>query len=366
MSSGCNSAVEPFTFSTMAVSPSPRGPFSQRYVEDTPRDDGLTYRSVDRLGGSSVQHTGFKLPLRALLVAVLCVFAIGPAVGLWMGSWQTGQDALGGVQDLAMSSVKEVSTQLKDSLMQSVEASLQVFVDRGETAVGLMKTHINASGVLHGSGKAASQSSAAVEVFQEQVFSIVAMSPWMHRMNLSLYADVQDGSAVTQAEIVGWSNIDLETQQLVPTLFSTPLRVNAFDNATATSFCLANTTTGEPVSCFRSVDSPYRTPFPGVPSGCEWGNTITFLEFFGIPDTSLVCGIPFADGLAYFAVQIDVNMYTISGMLLSLVPSSQDRLFLIFRTAAGTMVGASHGKFFSHSDFDFNANNPFANPPPIS
>ena len=29
------------------------------------------------------------------------------------------------------------------------------------------------------------------------------------------------------------------------------------------------------------------------------------------------------------------------------------------------MVGASHGKFFSHSEFDFNANNPFANPPPI-
>eukprot|EP00906_Rhabdomonas_costata_P002156 RCo003406 len=353
--------AEQFRFSSMVLSPLQRR--AQRYVEDSPRGDELDYRSTDMLGSSTPTSDGFTVPLRVLLVAVLCAFAVGPAVGLWMGSWQTGQDALGGVQDLAMSSMKGVSTQLKDSLMQSVEASLQVFVDHGENAADVMKTHINASGVLDGSGTAASRSSAAVEVFQERVFSIVVMSSWLYRLNVTLYADVRDGSAVVQGELLGWSNIDMQTQQVVRTLFSTPLRVNAFNNATATLFCLANTTTGEPINCFRRSNRPLRTPFGGVPATCQWSDRIFFVGGYGVPATSLVCGIPFTDGLASFAVQIDVNLYTISGMLLSLVPSSQDRLFLIFRTAAGTMVGASHGKFFSHSDFDFNANNPFANPP---
>ena len=95
--------------------------------------------------------------------------------------------------------VQGVSTQLKDSLMQSVEALLQVFVDRGEAAVNITSIHVRASGVLHWDGKAASQSSVPVKMFQEKVFSIVAMSPWMHRMNLSLFADVQSGYAAGTA-----------------------------------------------------------------------------------------------------------------------------------------------------------------------
>jgi len=165
---------------------------------------------------------------------------------------------------------------------------------------------------------------------------------------------------------VGWSSIDLLTQKLVPTLFSTPMFVNEFNNATITSFCLANTTTGQSESCFQSFVAPYRTAYSGLPTTCQWGNSISFLPVFGIPEISLLCGIPFADRYASFGVQVYVNLYTISGTLLSLVPSSRDRIFLIFRTAAGTMVGSSHGKYFSHSDFDFNANNPFTNPPPIS
>eukprot|EP00906_Rhabdomonas_costata_P002157 RCo003408 len=167
MSSACNSGmapkVEPFRFSSMVLSPVRRP--VQHYLEDSPGGDELTYpaESTDLLGAANCKYLRFTVPLRVLLVAVLCAFAVGPAVGLWMGSWQTGQDALGGVQDLAMSSMKGVSAQLKDSLMRSVVASLQVFVDRGETAVGQMKTHVMASEVLHGSGKAASQSSAAVE-----------------------------------------------------------------------------------------------------------------------------------------------------------------------------------------------------------
>eukprot|EP00906_Rhabdomonas_costata_P031717 RCo044764 len=36
---------------------------------------------------------GFRLPLRIVFVAVLSIFAVGPAIALWMISWRAGQNA---------------------------------------------------------------------------------------------------------------------------------------------------------------------------------------------------------------------------------------------------------------------------------
>eukprot|EP00906_Rhabdomonas_costata_P038794 RCo054901 len=90
------------------------------------------------------------------------------------------------------------------------------------------------------------------------------------------------------------------------------------------------------------------------------------MVFVGLPMALLTCWVPFADRHAWATVQVTANVYTISSLLLSLLSAPNDRLFLIFRTAEGTMVGASHGKFFSHSDIEFSKLNPYTNPPPIS
>eukprot|EP00906_Rhabdomonas_costata_P033320 RCo046952 len=310
-----------------------------------------------------------KVPLRVIFVVVLCVFSVGPALTLWVVSWCTGQDALNGVQSLAMSAVEGVSAQLQDSLITSVQTSLVGYADRSEVAINEMGTCLETSGVLDQDGATSQMSPDAVTQFQDLVFSIVKNNPWMFMLNLSLFSDLHNGSAVMQSVVFGWSSMNYVTQQIVPTLYSTPKAINAFHNATVGSLFVASVTTGQPMTCLDAFIFPYRTPAPMVLSEhptCQMDNTISFLPVVGVPFASLECVMPFTDRRAAFTIKISTNMYSVSKLLLSLVPTDKDRLFLILRTVQGTMVGASHGKFFSHSNIDFSQNNPFTNPPPIA
>eukprot|EP00906_Rhabdomonas_costata_P011403 RCo016229 len=312
------------------------------------------------------------IPLRVIFVAVLCVFAVGPAVTLWMISWRTGQDALSGVQGLAMSSVEGVSVELQDSLMTSVVSSLESFVDRSEAVVEVLMTSLQASGVLAEDGSTVGDTFEVVGKYSETVFSIVKITPWIFFLTVSLLSDIRNGTGMLEAVYYARFNVNFLTQQIGPTLYTLPLRVNSFGNETVSRYCLANATTGAEVFCFTEFVGTPRQPLDvmNVPyyhyqPTCDWNNKVSFLPYIGIPDTRLLCWIPSFDFRAEFFLDLSVNVYTISSLLLSLAPAPGDRLFLIFRTEEGTLVGASHGKFFSHSDIDFDKNNPFSNPPPI-
>eukprot|EP00906_Rhabdomonas_costata_P011404 RCo016231 len=284
-----------------------------------------------------------------------------------MISWRTGQTALNGVQELAMSSVEGVSGQLQDSLITSVHTSLEGFVEKGEAAMDQVVFHVQATGVLSQDGT--NQAPEVVAQFGEMVFVIVKSSPWMFMMNLSLFSDIRNGSGVRQAVVYARLNFNYLTQQASPTLYATPVDVNPSRNLTYFHDCMVNSTTGQPMMCYQNRPYPYRTPIsPTQPTEltCQWSNVVSFFPVLGVPYTSVVCGLPFFDGRAVFAMEVSINTYTISRLLLSLAPTPVDRLFLIFRTPYGTLVGASHGKFFSHSDINFDENNPLKNPPPIA
>eukprot|EP00906_Rhabdomonas_costata_P013401 RCo019262 len=328
-------------------------------------------RSVDSSGmlSTTLEPAGWRcmvrVPLAAALAVVLCVFAVGPAMALWMISWRSGQRALGGLQNLAMSSVEDVSAQLRESLMTSVSFSLEGFVERAESAVDIITGEVEASGVLAQDGRTVGTSAAALERFGGVVFSALKTSPWMYYASLWLFSDVHEGSSVQRAIYFSRLNVYFVTREMVPTLYTLP--VYPHGNGSAADYCLANTTTGQPTLCFQTLTSatPQQTAYVPERSYCEWNNAVSFLPFAGTPDNRLICWIPFLDGMASLSFRMSVNVFTISSMLLSLVPTPADRLFLTLRTSEGTLVGASHGKFFSHSDFDFTTNNPFKNPVPI-
>eukprot|EP00906_Rhabdomonas_costata_P038791 RCo054898 len=316
-----------------------------------------------------VVRGGRSIPLRVVFVVVLCLFAVGPAVAMWIISWRSGQDALNGVQVFAMTSVEGVSVQLQDSLITSVQSSLEAFVERAETALDQGVSYVYSSGVLGKNGSDVAGLVPAMKHFQEAAFSITRRSPWMFTFNISIFADVWEGSAVVQTVLNAWLNIDLTTQRITPTLYNTGIIVNSFLNETWATSCVVNTTTGEPNFCFSNVPVSHRAhvsaQLPNQPI-CQWENTMSFMVVIGLPMALLTCWVPFADRHAWAIAQTTANVYTISSLLLSLLSAPNDRLFLIFRTVEGTMVGASHGKFFSHSDINFDAINPFINPPPIS
>eukprot|EP00906_Rhabdomonas_costata_P010900 RCo015331 len=71
------------------LTPSRRGPSYRREV---------TQRSAvfgdSLLEDSKPTRRAPSLPLRLVFVVVLCLFAVGPAVALWIISWRSGQDAL--------------------------------------------------------------------------------------------------------------------------------------------------------------------------------------------------------------------------------------------------------------------------------
>eukprot|EP00906_Rhabdomonas_costata_P003196 RCo004883 len=351
--------------------PAPQKNISNSTSRTANRNPLVEHPSPRDLAPSPSAVRGFRLPLRVVFVAVLCSFAVGPAIALWMVSWQAGQDALSGVQNLVMSSVEGVSMELQGSLIASVQSSLQSFVDRGEMAVDLMANCIEATEALRGNGADVARAAVALHHLDHHVFTTVKTFPWMQGLNILLFSDIQNGTGVMQEVVYGWFNYDLLAQKLAPTLYSTPVFANAFHNATMGFLCEVNSTSGQPLFCTDQTALAmltYRSSPGYLPeqTACQWINRIPFSLLIGLPLTYLECRIPFVDRRGLFVVQMGASVYTISSVLLSLVPKHGDRLFAIFRTDAGTMIGASHGKFFSHSDIDYSQNNPFTNPPPIS
>lgn len=70
--------------------------------------------------------------------------------------------------------------------------------------------------------------------------------------------------------------------------------------------------------------------------------------------------------MAAHNIALYTNLVTVSGVMRETLTGPKQRLFVFFRTPAGTMLAASHGKYFSHSDVDYNKINPITDPPPVS
>ena len=98
----------------------------------------------------------------------------------------------------------------------------------------------------------------------------------------------------------------------------------------------------------------------------NWLDTIRFNTQTGLPQILVQHAVPFQDYQASVEVTFYTSIYGVSGALRAMLTNPQDRMFMFFRNPGGVLIGASNGKFFSHSDIDYSENNPISNPPPVS
>ena len=89
----------------------------------------------------------------------------------------------------------------------------------------------------------------------------------------------------------------------------------------------------------------------GVEKG--WYPDIFFNSFSGFVEFLLQYNIPSDDKQVYYSLGLQVNLHTVSDLLLNATRGPKQRLYIMIRNTEGTLIGSSHGKYFSHSDVDF-------------
>ena len=101
------------------------------------------------------------------------------------------------------------------------------------------------------------------------------------------------------------------------------------------------------------------------PEKINWFPELDFNPNTGLTQILLQALIRTADGGACIVPVMYTTVYKLSSFLLSMLNGPKERMFLYFRTTSGTLLAASHGKYFSNSDIDYTKNNPVTNPPPV-
>eukprot|EP00668_Euglena_longa_P042715 GGOE01056560.1.p1 GENE.GGOE01056560.1~~GGOE01056560.1.p1 ORF type:complete len:845 (+),score=251.21 GGOE01056560.1:210-2537(+) len=149
------------------------------------------------------------------------------------------------------------------------------------------------------------------------------------------------------------------------TLYSSTLAMAPSQALTTYNTTYVNQTTAIPVYQLTSTTVPSKyLNMVFAPSG--WDNTLAFNTYSGQIQFSKWQWMP-AQNDTWIQVTLSISAETISDELLAeLSDSTEDRLVLFFRQPHGYMIGASHGKFYSHSDVDRRYINPLTNPPNLT
>eukprot|EP00906_Rhabdomonas_costata_P038579 RCo054476 len=333
----------------------------------SPRATGRSLASTALLGENPVKawsKGGFRVPLKLVIVVSLCVFTVGPAIALWMASWRTGNEGINSVNSMGQSSLQSVTVELRNSTMQSTQSAFWALVQPAEDLV------LALAYVLKGSGRAAMTASAAVGNYSAtlgvlglhfflraslhlQALEYTLLSP----PSLPRYA----GMTLTQFTVYGRLNIDLLHNNTNPTIYNSENLANRYGNGTVIQIYAVDQDTGGRLFPLRVMSYPLNVGTQPIPTqeSFSWTNELFFEQNIGLAEVPLSCQVPTADHLAAHRLTMYTSVFTVSSFLRGLLSGPKQRLFAFFRTPAGTLIGASHGKFFSHSDVDFSQSNPF-------
>eukprot|EP00906_Rhabdomonas_costata_P019336 RCo028257 len=97
---------------------------------------------------TKARSQGVRLPLRVVVVAAMCVFTVGPAIALWMVSWQAGNDGINSIHSQGQSSVEMVAVALRSSLMRSTRSAFMALVQPSETLIFTQAARVRSYGLL--------------------------------------------------------------------------------------------------------------------------------------------------------------------------------------------------------------------------
>eukprot|EP00906_Rhabdomonas_costata_P038578 RCo054475 len=333
----------------------------------SPRATGRSLASTALLGENPVKawsKGGFRVPLKLVIVVSLCVFTVGPAIALWMASWRTGNEGINSVNSMGQSSLQSVTVELRNSTMQSTQSAFWALVQPAEDLV------LALAYVLKGSGRAAMTTSAAVGNYSATLGVLglhffLRASKHLQAVEYALLSIPSSpryaGLTLLQFTVYARLNIDLLHNNTNPTIYITESLANRYGNATVFRLYALDQETGSRLFPLKdAIMSPNVKPLNiSTVETFAWTNELFFEQNSGLAEIPLSCQIPTADHLAAHRLTMYTSVFTVSSFLRGLLSGPKQRLFAFFRTPAGTLIGASHGKFFSHSDVDFSQSNPF-------
>eukprot|EP00906_Rhabdomonas_costata_P014749 RCo021178 len=330
-----------------------------------------TYLSAPAAAGGAGKQ-GCRFSLKLMNVLVLVTFAAVPALALWLTSWRTGNTMLTNMQDLADSSLQVVSDQLRTSLKSSATTALGDMVRDAEQTANVTRIRLMVDGTVQGSGNSTNLS--ALLPYRSTMFSMMRGYNWLFMAQLNRFTGLdpttpsgQTVSAVAEAAFVFRMNVNYLTQASQEVYYEV---LSGLSHDLSTNYLTVNMLNhdlGTPALFLNLSMQPTRSSFL-VTAGptCHWSNTITFMFLTGVPLTTVTCGVTAPGGQVGWGMDLSISTYALSAFLKALLLNPQDRLFVILNTAEGILIGASHGKFFSHSDLDLPNINPLLNPPPLA
>eukprot|EP00906_Rhabdomonas_costata_P002393 RCo003820 len=320
-------------------------------------------------GAPAAPKATIRLPTRVVVVALLCVFTVAPAVALWMVSWNvTGIGGVNSVYSMSQTSLEAVTAELNNMMVGAAQSVLMGLFPASETWLLSKAYRLKGLGLLSLSAEEAASSFRATEAALSLPLDLGTL-PNFSTVAYELY-ELLSGYPVGSVSAVRRriTYVSLSAGPSSPpemyVFISTP---SGFLNGSEVWLFNVGPSTGQPSTHISHESMPLETCKVDVtdPEGFAWENDLSFVDLSGVPEVVLTYQVPTTDMLAAHKIVVGTSVYTISGILKGLLKTPKQRLFVFFRTAAGTLIGASHGKTYSHSDIDYSANNPITNPPPL-
>eukprot|EP00906_Rhabdomonas_costata_P014747 RCo021175 len=329
-----------------------------------------TYLSAPAAAGGAGKQ-GCRFSLKLMNVLVLMAFAAVPALALWLTSWRTSNSLMLKMQDLTDSSLQDISDQLRTSLKASAATAMADTVQAAEQAANVTRIHLMSDGTVQGSGNSTNLD--AVLAHYSTLFSVARGHSWVSMAQINRFIGLdpanptgQSVSAHAESLAIFPVNVNFLTQATEMIFYGVATGLNTNRTTNLLEISMLDKDLGTPSIFLNMTQAASRLSFlvTNAPV-CYWTNTITFMILTGLPLATVTCSVRAPGGQVGWAVDLSMSTYSLSTFLKSLLPNSEDRLFVILNTAQGVLLGASHGKFFSHSDLDLPNNNPLINPPPL-
>eukprot|EP00906_Rhabdomonas_costata_P005453 RCo008171 len=324
-------------------------------------------------GTARQRRAPWRISLNLSLVVSICVLTVGPAVTLWAVSWQASSNGISDIHEVDQSVVEAATMELRRLTIRSTESAFMKLIQPSEDLIMYQSHRLKGKGLLDIPGPQAVRNYSYI-LDALGLFFDIRGSRYLSIVNYALLwhqeSRYPEGNPSNWMQWTAYTrlNLDALNNNHNPTVYVTDNVPNELHSASEMQYYIVNQDTGQKLlSIYKQVIPMNIYPADATrPEYSFWENELVFNEQTGLTEVVLTYGIPFKDMLAAHHLVMTTNVYTVSSFLAGLLTGPKERLFVFFRTPAGTLIGASHGKYFSHSDVDYSANNPLTNPPPVA
>eukprot|EP00906_Rhabdomonas_costata_P000999 RCo001461 len=316
--------------------------------------------SISRQGTPELHRAVLRVSLKPILVVATCVFTICPTIALWMVSWQAANKGVSTIKTQGQSAVEDVTVELRSFMMTATKTAFMALVEPTESLILAQAYRLKGSGLLSTPGSTVNQKYSSIIDALGFPYDLLA-NPYLSVLNYDLIfrPTSRFASGILEDQdrwtVYARMNLDVVQNRKTPTIYRADRTPNQYYNSSVTAYYYLDQTTGQQLFPIAKEPNAAHVVTMDVsrPEFVAWNDDLYFNLNTGMAMVELDYGIPSTDMLASHHLAIYTNVYTVSAFLRSLLSGPKQRLFVFFRSPAGTLIGASHGKYFSHSDVDY-------------